>query len=101
MKYLYLLVQTIASVHAKNVCHRDIKPENIVLDIGYQCQLIDFGISKGLKKEDFEKHTTGVKGTYRYLSPELMSKKAIGRSSASVFIDQFACDMWALGVTLY
>ena len=84
-------------MHSKNVCHRDIKPQNIILDIGYDCSLIDFGVSKGLSKQDFEKMTSGVKGTYHYLSPELMRKKI--RDSS--YIDLFACDMWALGVVLY
>ena len=59
--------------------------------------MIDFGISKGLSKSDFEQMTTGVKGTFHYLAPELMSKKLKDKS----FIDLFACDMWALGVSLY
>lgn len=84
-------------MHSKNVCHRDIKPQNIILDLGYECSLIDFGISKKLKKEEFDKTTTGVKGTFKYLAPELMSKKAKDKS----YIDLFACDMWALGVTLH
>ena len=41
--------------------------------------------------------TTGVKGTFHYLSPELMRKKV--RDSS--YIDLLACDMWALGVVLY
>jgi len=59
--------------------------------------LIDFGISKALKKQDFEKMLTGVKGTFHYLAPELMKKKA----KDSTFIDLLKCDMWALGIVLY
>ena len=59
--------------------------------------MIDFGISKGLSKQDFDKMTTGVKGTYHYLSPELMKKKVRDQT----YIDLFACDMWALGIVLY
>jgi len=59
--------------------------------------LIDFGISKALKKQDFEKMLTGVKGTFHYLAPELMKKKA----KDNTFIDLFKCDMWALGIVLY
>jgi len=95
--YLYQLASALQSVHSKNVCHRDIKPHNIILDIGYECSLIDFGISKNLKQSEFENTTTGVRGTFKYLSPELMSKKKNDIS----FIDLFACDMWALGITLH
>jgi len=59
--------------------------------------LIDFGISKELKKHDFEKMLTGVKGTFHYMAPELMSKKAKDQT----FIDLFKSDMWALGIVLY
>lgn len=46
---------------------------------------------------DHSKTTTGVKGTHYFLSPELMNKK--GRDTKH--IDLFACDMWALGITIY
>jgi len=39
--------------------------------------------------------TTGVKGTFQYMAPELMGKW--NRDG----IDLFACDMWSLGVTIY
>lgn len=94
---MYQLAQALQSVHSKKVCHRDIKPQNIILDIGYECQLIDFGISKTLKKEDFDKMLTGVKGTFQYLAPELMKKKA----KDIAYIDLFKSDMWALGLVLY
>jgi len=67
------------------------------LDIGFDCQLIDFGISKELKTEDFEKMLTGAKGTFHYMAPELMKKKPRDWT----FIDLFKCDMWALGIVLY
>jgi len=41
--------------------------------------------------------STGVKGTLQYISPELQAKNA----RDSKYIDLFANDMWALGVSLY
>lgn len=41
--------------------------------------------------------STGVKGTYQYLSPELLLKK----KQSTEYIDLFACDMWALGIVIY
>jgi len=38
-----------------------------------------------------------VKGTHYFLSPEIMKKKGRDKS----FIDLYASDMWALGVTIY
>lgn len=95
--YVWTIANVLASVHSKIICHRDIKPQNIVIDIGSDCSLIDFGISKELKKADFDQMTTGVKGTLQYLAPELMKKKARDLT----FIDLFKCDMWAFGILLY
>lgn len=41
--------------------------------------------------------TTGVKGTLEYLSPELLNKGLWDQKA----IDLQACDMWALGITMY
>jgi len=41
--------------------------------------------------------TTGIQGTLFYLSPELIKKKFKDQT----YIDLFACDMWALGITFY
>jgi len=59
--------------------------------------IIDFGLTKVLKKEEFNKMTTGIRGTLQYMSPELLSKRA----RDDKYIDLFASDMWALGVTFY
>ena len=40
---------------------------------------------------------TGVKGTFKYLAPELMMKKAKDTKA----IDLFKCDVWALGIVIY
>lgn len=50
-----------------------------------------------MQKEDFNKMTTGVKGTLQYLAPELLSKKR----KDNTYIDLFSADMWAFGVMLY
>ena len=41
--------------------------------------------------------TTGVWGTLVYMAPELLRKTAWDYTA----IDLKACDMWALGMTLY
>ena len=51
--------------------HRDIKPHNIVLDLNMNAYLIDFGVAKHLKDDDFLSTTTGAKGTRHYMAPEL------------------------------
>ena len=61
--YFYQIVVALESAHGKNICHRDIKPHNIVIDTYHSAKLIDFGISKHLSQGDFEKTTTGDRGT--------------------------------------
>ena len=91
------VASALSSIHYKKVCHRDIKPHNIVIDSNQCIKLIDFGVSKILKDEDFKSTTTGIKGTFHFRSPELFMKK----SKDVRFLDLFAADMWALGVTIY
>ena len=94
--YFYQIVVALDSAHGKNVCNWDIKPHNIVVDSYHSARLIDFGVSKQLSKGDFEKTTTGVKGTLQYRAPELTWK--IGDFS---YLNLFATDIWSLGVTFY
>ena len=61
--------------------------------------LIDFGVAKHLKDEDFEQTTTGAKGTLHYKAPELSRTRA--EQLECKFIDLFACDMWSFGVTIF
>ena len=50
-----------------------------------------------MTKKDEEKLTTGVKGTFEYMAPELISKAARDFKA----IDHKAADVWALGISLY
>lgn len=90
------VANALCSAHGKKIAHWDIKPQNILIDLNDQAKLTDFGVLKHLKKGDFEATTTGVKGTLQFRAPELSRK--VGDSS---FLDLFACDMWALGVTIF
>ncbi|XP_038904872.1 probable L-type lectin-domain containing receptor kinase VI.1 [Benincasa hispida] len=52
------------------VIHRDIKPSNVLIDIGMNARLSDFGLAR-LYDHDQISHTTSVVGTIGYISPEL------------------------------
>jgi len=88
----------LAFIHINaNVAHRDIKPENIVFEPNGEVRLIDFGVAKVMRKIDETEFTTGIKGTLPYMAPELVTKQLRDNTA----IDLKACDMWALGVTIY
>ena len=82
--------------HQNLIVHRDIKPGNILINADGDPKLLDFGIAKLLRAEDFpevvEPTATGVVAvTPEYTSPEQLQGAAITT----------ACDVYSLGVLLY
>ena len=83
------LVKAIAVLHRAGIIHRDIKPENVLLESEGGVRLIDLGVVRLPKIEDFP--AADIPGTPSYMAPELFEGK-----SGDEFSDQFA-----LAVTLY
>lgn len=79
-------------LHSNYICHRDIKPDNILFDEQTgDIKLIDFGVSKNLKRRgQYEQMLTNT-GTYYYKAPEMF--KGAGYTEA--------VDCWAAGISLY
>jgi serine/threonine protein kinase len=50
--YIKQLAGAIEHCHVQNIVHRDIKPENIMITDSETVKLIDFGLSKGAKKNN-------------------------------------------------
>jgi tetratricopeptide (TPR) repeat protein len=72
--------------------HRDLKPSNIMVSMGGQAKLMDFGIAKA-SSNLFDTTETGIaKGTPLYMSPEQL--RGIRPLKA-------ASDLFSLGVLLY
>ncbi|KAJ1970919.1 serine/threonine protein kinase [Dimargaris xerosporica] len=96
--YLAEIIVAVEYLHSKNVIHRDLKPENILLDEAMHIKLTDFGTAKLTDNTEQAPATPSQRrransfvGTAEYVSPELLTDKAVDKSS----------DLWALGCIFY
>ncbi|HVR91985.1 MAG TPA: bifunctional protein-serine/threonine kinase/phosphatase [Novosphingobium sp.] len=83
------LTRAVAALHRLEVVHRDIKPENVMLTSDGGLKLIDLGVARLPRVEDF--HGDEIPGTPGFMPPE-----QFGGHAGDALTDQFA-----LGVTLY
>ena len=100
------ILDSIAYMHSRGVIHRDLKPENVLLDDQMHIKITDFGTAKllsdprdprppedlsGLDSSEEDRRNASFVGTAEYVSPELLTDKAVGKPS----------DMWAFGCIIY
>lgn len=71
--------------------HRDITSTNILIDRQGTPKLIDLGIARSAENEGDVTQVGMLKGTLRYLAPELLLGEAYAPTT----------DLWSLGVTLF
>ncbi|MBI1944310.1 MAG: serine/threonine protein kinase [Deltaproteobacteria bacterium] len=71
--------------------HRDVTPGNVLLGYDGAARLIDLGIARSLESRAERTESGAVRGTLRYLAPELF---ASGPHSVR-------SDLWSLGVVLF
>lgn len=83
------LTRAVAALHRLDVVHRDIKPDNVMLTGDGGLKLIDLGVARLPRVEDF--HGDEIPGTPGFMAPEQFAGNA-----GDELTDQFA-----LGVTLY
>ena len=89
--------------HEINILHKDIKLDNILVfekSAGkfplLKLKLCDFGVSRIIDKENSKFNTSNLCGTPAYIAPELLG----GTSSPISYRNQFASDVWSLGILL-
>ncbi|MET0251367.1 MAG: protein phosphatase 2C domain-containing protein [Novosphingobium sp.] len=83
------LTRAVAALHRLEIVHRDIKPDNVMLTGDGGLRLIDLGVARLPRVEDF--HGDEIPGTPGFMAPEQFHGHA-----GDACTDQFA-----LGVTLY
>ena len=83
------LTRAVAALHRQGIIHRDIKPENVILTSDGGLRLIDLGVARLPRVEDFA--ADEVPGTPSFLAPEMFAGE----------VGSEATDQFALGVTLW
>lgn len=83
---LYDVAQAVSFLHSKSIVYRDLKVENAAKRPGNGAvQLFDFGLARELKAVDRvnegEYHLTGLTGTFRIMSPEVIQCNPYGLST--------------------
>jgi hypothetical protein len=83
------VAEALAHAHGQGILHPDIKPSNLLLDIGGNVWVTDFGLAKSNDAEALTE-AGDIAGTVRYMAPERFRGDSSARS-----------DVYGLGVTLY
>lgn len=79
------LADALEALHEAGYLHGDIKPSNVGFASDGSPKLLDFGLARQTND------TTGLGGTARYMSPEVLSGRPAGEAD----------DVWSLCVMLY
>ncbi len=83
------LAKGVAVLHRLGITHRDIKPDNVILESDGGLKLIDLGVARLPRVEEFAE--AEAPGTAGYKAPEMFAGNA----------GDALTDQYALGVTLY
>ncbi|QJW92914.1 serine/threonine-protein kinase [Frigoriglobus tundricola] len=93
VRLMVKVARAVAAMHAAGVLHRDLKPLNILLGPNDEPMVADFGLVRWSGDESVLTITEQLIGTRVYMAPE----QTLGHRADHTP----ACDIWALGVTLY
>jgi tRNA A-37 threonylcarbamoyl transferase component Bud32/HAMP domain-containing protein len=86
----------LAAAHEVGVVHRDIKPENLILEVGGNVKLMDFGIARPVRRASPGHTQPGMYiGTPSYSSPEQLAGEDVDARadlySAGVMLSEMFC----------
>ena len=71
-KFFRSLIFGLKYIHSLNVWHRDLKPENLLLDVGKDLKIVDFGLSNVYEVKGKDKLKTAC-GSPCYAAPEMLN----------------------------
>ncbi len=83
------LTRAVAALHKLDIIHRDIKPENVMITADGGLKLIDLGVARLPRVDEFA--ASEIPGTPSYLAPEMFGGN----------LGDEQTDLYALGVTLW
>lgn len=87
---LVYVLQALHCLHEKGIVHGDVKPGNLLLDKNSRIRLGDFGVAAELSNDS----EIAIKGTPKYIPPEVISPEDFGEVGPS-------SDLYSLGFTAY
>lgn len=96
LKLFQGICQTLDVAHEKGIVHRDIKPANVLATRDGRTVLVDFGIAKVLRAEDFAAALPATVPGLTALTPDYASPEQIRGQEIGV-----ASDIYSLGILLY
>jgi serine/threonine-protein kinase len=79
--------------HGRGILHRDLKPSNILIDLGGQPHVTDFGLAKRVTGDSQITRSGAILGTPSYMAPEQAAGNRGQLGPAS--------DVYSLGTILY
>lgn len=101
LDFVAQILSALSEAHSHGIIHRDIKPQNVIIDSRGQLKVLDFGLAKAYRVQQF--HESGapteslltapgaVMGTVGYMSPEQARGASIDPRS----------DIFSVGALLY
>lgn len=96
LKLFQGICQTLEVAHEKGIVHRDIKPANVLATREGRTVLVDFGIAKVLRAEEFAAALPATVPGLTALTPDYASPEQIRGQDIGV-----ASDIYSLGILLY